>query len=441
MSIQGPHTGKLARTTLTSLTAARVGLSHAGHRARQLLMDEPAKAAAQRAHEEKIGRLLFSALNQLKGTALKVSQMLSMESDILPEAIRRELAKGCHQVTPLNRALVHKVFQQEFGAAPQALFAHFDPVSFAAASLGQVHHAELAGGERVAVKVQYPGIAASIGSDIAMLRGVVQTVAMMSDLLPPRALIERVMNDIESKLGEELDYEHEAGQLAWFAARLPAPQLCVPLPVASHSSKRVLTMQRLDGLHLDAWLATQPDQAQRNHYGQLLFDWFMYSVFELAHLHADPHPGNFLFMADGKLGLLDFGCTKAISPAFSGALAEVWCAALRRDEDPSGAALHRGYVALAMIAPDLPLEDFREQLLPALADMQDWQVEPFREASFDFSRKSVFPTPEWEHNKVLSRSLTGMHEELPYFDRAYMGLLHMLKRMGALVVTRNRWIA
>lgn len=434
-----PATGKLKRSAISGLAMARAGISHLGHQARQLARDDDAKPAAQDQHEAELGRILFRALNQLKGTALKVSQLLSMDADFLPEGIRRELAKGCYQVTPLNRALVHKVFSSEFGQAPEQLFAHFEPSSFAAASLGQVHRASLADGRLLAVKVQYPGIAASVKSDIRMLRGILQTLGLGSNLIPRQELIDRMMNEVEQKLVEELDYEHEAAQLHWFRQHVRLPGIVIPQAISSHSSRRVLSMQRLAGLHLEPWLATAPNQAQRDHFGQLLYDWFWTSVRQLGRLHADPHPGNFLFMPDGQLGVLDFGCTKTISADFCTAMAQAWTALLERGESDSYAAVRDAYLALGVISPELSLADFETELVPVISPLIDWQLEPYRTAHFDFSQKSSYPSPDRSQNKTMMNLAAGFHQDLPYFDRAYLGLMHMLKKIGASVTTGNPW--
>ncbi|MCU6434265.1 AarF/ABC1/UbiB kinase family protein [Undibacterium sp. Jales W-56] len=437
---KNPPSSKLGRSAISGLALAHVGISHVGHKARQLTRKDDAKITAQDQHEAELGRILFRALNQLKGTALKLSQMLSMETDFLPVGIRRELAKGCYQVTPLNRALVHKVFSREFGQAPEQVFAQFDAVSFAAASLGQVHHASLADGTQLAVKIQYPGIAASISSDIRMLRGLLHTMALGSDLIPRRELVDRIMSELEHKLAEELDYGHEAAQLRWFAERVRLPGIVIPAVLTSHSSQRILSMQRLDGLHLDEWLATGPDQATRDHYGQLLFDWFWHSVCELGRLHADPHPGNFLFMADRQLGVLDFGCTKSISHGFCASMAKAWHGLLDGKLTKSFAPVRLAYIELGLIRPELSLQDFETQLLPAAAALIDWQLQPFTMRRFDFRHKTAYPAPDTSHGKTLVRLAQTYHEDMPYFDRAYMGMMHMLKKIGAVVDTGNPWL-
>jgi predicted unusual protein kinase regulating ubiquinone biosynthesis (AarF/ABC1/UbiB family) len=435
--MSAPPTGKLVRGAVGGMALAKAGIAHISHQARKLTTASAGHEAAQERLDDDLGRILFGALNQLKGTALKLSQLLSAHADFLPEKIRNQLAKGCYQVTPLNRALVHKVFRQEFGQPADLLFAHFDAQAFAAASLGQVHRARLADGSEVAVKVQYPGIASSINSDLQIVRAVMHTLGKGSNLLPRKELLDQVMDEIAGKLREELDYEHEAAQLTWFRAHVTMPGIAIPLPIASHSSKRVLTMTRLDGLHIDQWLATNPDQASRDRYGQLLFDWFWYSLFELGRLHADPHAGNFLFMPDGRLGLLDFGLTRSMSVEFCAGLTRAWHARLHLPSDAANVEMRLAYIDLGVISDSLSQQDFDQQLMPAIAPMIDWQLEPLRAERCDFARRTSMPHPDASAATTVNALMTGMHRDALYFNRSYIGVLQMLKQIGATVTTAN----
>jgi predicted unusual protein kinase regulating ubiquinone biosynthesis (AarF/ABC1/UbiB family) len=437
---KAPPASRLSRGALTGLALAHAGASQLGHMARNRMRKDADKEAAQDAHEAELGRILFGTLNQLKGSALKISQMLSLDSDFLPESVRRELAKACYQVTPLNRALIHKVFQSEFGMAPEQLFAQFVPQAFAAASLGQVHQALSRDGQSLAVKVQYPGIAATVSSDIRMLRTVLTTLGMGSDGMPRKEVVDDFMREMEIKLAEELDYRHEAAQLEWFRQHTHLPGIVIPRSLPELSGMRILSMEKFEGQHLDAWLAGNPDQAERNHFGQLLFDWFWYCVCELGYLHADPHPGNFLLMPDGRLAVLDFGCTRAISAGFCDAMARCWRALLCPDKAQQNAALRQAYVDLQLFPPELPPAQFERELLPALQDIQEWKIQCFRTERFDFANKSVHPASAVrQHNQVLANVVQGYHPDLPYFDRAYLGLMHNLKSMGAVINTSIPW--
>lgn len=433
-----PRTGRVTRSAIAGVAVARVGLAHLGHKAQSLARSDAQTALANAEHEAKLGRILFTALNQLKGTALKASQLLSMELGFLPDGVRAELAKAHYQATPLNRALVIKLMRESFGRPPHELFATFNPQAFAAASLGQVHAATTPSGHAVAVKLQYPGMAESISSDLQLLRSLLTALTKGSPVLPKAHMIEQVLTDIEKKLGEELDYAHEASQLIWFGQQLNSETVVVPQPLPELSAKRVLTMQHLHGLHLNEWLQTLPSQAQRNQFGQMLFDTFLRCTFELGRLQADPHPGNYLFMTDGRVGLLDFGCTRALDAAFVQSIRAAWSALLRTPVDL--AALLTAYLRLGMIAPDLSATDFVNQLMPALADLQHWQRLPFTTDVYDFAQHPPLPTLQSTTQRQAVAHMQSIPPDLPYFDRSYIGLVQMLKAMHAQVRTANPWI-
>jgi predicted unusual protein kinase regulating ubiquinone biosynthesis (AarF/ABC1/UbiB family) len=434
-----PRTGRITRSAIAGVAVARVGMAHLGRKAQSLARSDAQTEQTARAHEEKLGRILFGALNQLKGTALKASQLLSMELGFLPDGVRAELSRAHYKVTPLNRALVIKLMRESFGKAPQDLFASFDPQAFAAASLGQVHAATLHSGEEVAVKLQYPGMAASVSNDLQLLKSLLMALTRRADALPKARMVEQVMADIAQKLGEELDYLHEADQLTWFGQALSGHSRVVPQPLRALTSQRVLTMQHLPGLHLNEWLQTQPSQAARNQFGQTLFDTFMQCAFELRKLQADPHPGNYLFMPDGRLGLLDFGCTRALDARFCEAIQTAWSALLRTPVDT--ARLQAAYLQLGMIAPELSAIDFVNQLMPVLADLQHWQRLPFMADLYDFAQHPPMPTMQSATQRQAVAHMQNIPPDLPYFDRSYIGLVQMLKAMGAQVRTANSWIS
>jgi hypothetical protein len=191
-------------------------------------------------------------------------------------------------------------------------------------------------------------------------------------------------------------------------------------------------------LHLTEWLQTTPTQVQRDQYGQLLFDTFMHCAFVLRRLQADPHPGNYLFMPDGQLGLLDFGCTRVLDVDFCTAVSTVWSTLLHSPVDT--ARLQQAYQTLGLISPHLSAHDFSTQLLPALADMQAWQRLPFTVLVYDFAKHPPYPGAKPEHQRAAVQFLQAVPTDLPYFDRAYLGLTQLLKTLGARVRTTNPWI-
>lgn len=435
-------TGKLSRSASMGLAATKIGLKQLGHMGRQKLegLDEAERRARAEENEREIGRILFQALNQLKGTALKASQILSMEVDFLPKGIREELSKACYQATPLNSALVHKAFRKEFRKSPSDMFDYFDSQAFSAASLGQVHFARLQDGEKVAVKIQYPGIAASIQSDVKMISNLLMLLSNATDIIPNRKVTGIVMDEIEKQLAREVDYEQEADNIDWFAENITLPGIRLPGVLREMSGARILVMEYLTGDHLEDWLAGNPSQSERDRYGQLLWDFFHHSVFELGCLHADPHPGNFLFLEDGDLGLIDFGCTKTVSPLFVKGIAEFYNLLIRHQSDPAFEELLEAYKAMELVDPHLELEEFRENLQPQLDIPQKWVIEPFLQPRFDFSAKEALQHLDMGEARDTMPYLKGMPRDILYFDRTYHGLVHMLRRMGAVVRTENAWI-
>ena len=430
-----PRTSRLARGAITGLAAARIGVAQLGQKARS----PAARARAQAEHEAAVGRILFGALGQLRGTALKASQLLSMHPGLLPEGVRRELARAQFQAPPLNRALVGRVFRQAFRQEPEALFAHFEPEAFAAASLGQVHRAQLAGHGTVAVKVQYPGIAATIASDMQLLRAALRGLTHTDLPLPADSVVAGVMDEIEATLLREVDYLQEAEQMQWFAQHAALPGVVMAAPILSHTRAQVLTQQFLPGLPLAQWLATGPSQATRDRAGQTLWDWFMHCIFRLGQVHADAHPGNFLFAPDGTVAVLDFGCTRSLPAPFRSAGAQAWSALLL----PPGARDARvlqAYRALGIARAELSLQAYSAEVAPALAEPQAWQVEPFTQPVFDFRAKSPPPLTSPSHQRALSRHLAQVPPEMLGLERAWMGLMHLLSHLEARVRTSNPWV-
>lgn len=428
---KAPRTSRLARSMLVGTTAARVG----AHAVRHKLRPAPSKQAEDE-HEARIGRLIFGAVSQLRGTALKAAQMLSMDAISLPEGIRAQVARASHQALPLNRALVSRAFRQAFGREPRALYAQFEHDAFAAASLGQVHRATLADGREVAVKVQYPGIAETIDSDLRLLRTTLRAMGGTRLGLPPEELIDQMLAEVRRQLDEEVDYLHEARQQSWFAEHARHPDIVVPQVVHELTCKTVLTQQALQGLHLDAYLQQSPSQAQRDRQAQALFDWFIACAFERRHIHADMHQGNLLFLDDGRLGLLDFGCTRQLSAPFTSGLARSWLTWLQQGAAGS-AALLANYRELGVASLGLDLKEFETRVLPQIAPVLEWATQVFTQDRFDFGAKSAFPAPRLDAKAEHPASFIGhLPPELLSFDRAWFGLMHVLTRLQGRVDTR-----
>jgi predicted unusual protein kinase regulating ubiquinone biosynthesis (AarF/ABC1/UbiB family) len=254
---------------------------------------------------------VYHALSELKGSALKVAQMLSMEKNILPRQYTNKFQMAQYSAPPLSGPLIVQTFVKSFGKSPQQIFDSFNMKAINAASIGQVHQATL-GGKKLAVKIQYPGIADSIKSDLRIVKPIAFRLLDMNE-----HELDKYIKEVEGKLLEETDYELEYKRSIDITASCKhIPNLVFTNYYKAYSANRVLTMDWLDGLHLDDFLKTNPTQEVRNKIGQAMWDFYDMQVHELRAVHADPHPGNFLMQSTGKLGVIDFGCVKEIPEDF-----------------------------------------------------------------------------------------------------------------------------
>ncbi|MBO0809563.1 MAG: AarF/ABC1/UbiB kinase family protein [Actinobacteria bacterium] len=255
--------------------------------------------------QQRTAEQIFRVLGELKGGAMKLGQALSVFEAALPPELagpyRATLTRLQEAAPPLPPRTVHKVLAGDFGPEWQDRFRSFDDTQAAAASIGQVHKAVWQDGRTVAVKIQYPGAGRALLSDFTQL----SRAARLFAVLMPGLEVGPLLDELRARLAEELDYELEAGaQRAFAAAYAGDPDIHVPDVVAATS--HVLVTEWMDGTPLSK-IISDGSQAERDRAG-LLFVRFLFSGPARAGLlHADPHPGNFRMLADGRLGVLDFG--------------------------------------------------------------------------------------------------------------------------------------
>lgn len=258
-------------------------------------------------------------LQNLRGPIMKLGQTLSMQTHFLGPEMVEELSALQMHAPPMHPTLMRAQFKSSFGKYPEAVFHSFEPEPFAAASLGQVHWATTEAGAGVAVKIQYPAMREAIASDFLALR----TAGFAARL--SGHLQESVIREAQRGILEETDYLKEAGNITHFRKALaPLPFMRVPEVFRELSSERVLTMSRVPGLRLQDFLKTNPSQKLRDRLGAGLTRLFFFQLFRVQALHADPHPGNYLFNNDGTIGLVDFGCVKYLKPEVVRCYAQFW---------------------------------------------------------------------------------------------------------------------
>ncbi len=336
--VQGSRIGRLGRLAALS---GRVGGSLVARAANRFSGGDGSEAQRWAAQQ------LVETLGRMKGLAQKVGQALSMDVDHLPPEVREVIASLQGKSEPLDAAAIVEVVEDSLGAPLDSLFDEFERQPFAAASLGQVHRARLADGRRVAVKVQYPGIRRALEADLENVGMLVRTVGLLGGPFDGKPYYDEVRREIE----KEVDYRREAQSGRRFAELLSRHAgLAVPGVVAERSSDRVLTTELLDGKPLSEVLkasqTVDPELRYRLACGlaAALFGPFLGA----GVVHADPHPGNFVVLPDGRLGVLDFGAVKELSPPFAEAHRTLYRAALSgRLDSPVELLEHAGFTLTA----------------------------------------------------------------------------------------------
>lgn len=330
--------GAARRALRMAAMSAGVSGSYIGYMVQRLFLGEEARDDRLRETHAQAARQVTGGLLSLRGPAMKLGQMLSLQSDLLPEEMIEELGRLQMEAPGMHPSLVRAQFRSSMGQNPEQTFARFDPKPFAAASLGQVHHAVTHGGDDVAVKIQYPGIGDAIASDFKLLR----TLTLPARL--SRYLTRDLLDELQTQIVAETDYVREAGNIDFFRTGLESLGfVSVPVVHRDLSGARVLTMSRLGGEHLDALLARNPPQELRDSIGANLMELYYFQLMRMQAFHADPHWGNYLFRDDGSIGLVDFGCVKYVPPRFVENLRKIFLYPGPRDSDDFRRRLEERY--------------------------------------------------------------------------------------------------
>jgi len=407
-------------------TAAKMGQKALKYLAMKPFLDEEERIEARKTLNRETAASLFQGLSLLKGTVLKMAQFLSMELDIFPPEVTKELQKSYHQAPPINRALVRKIVQNVLGKPPEQIFEAFDTMAFAAASLGQVHRATTRDGSRLAVKIQYPGIRETIQNDVQLMRSVLRRLHDYEIIAP-------AIEEIEVRLLEETDYRLEAQNMAFFRERLNMDLIMVPALYGDFSADTVLSAEYMNGMTLNEWLRIELDQKKIDQVAQALNDLFIFGLYRLNCIHADPNPGNFIVNGDSRIGLVDFGCVKRFDPEFVAVYGELSRTALHGDRDDymhlSRALCGSGHYGSTEVK-DCTFEVFYET--------SQWLGKLYREESFDFKANPEFMAAgKKKIADTFECGRMGINTNFIFLHRTRYGLLRLFERMGARVCFRN----
>ncbi|NVK03256.1 MAG: phosphotransferase [Flavobacteriia bacterium] len=423
-------TSKGARTGRFLKTGVQIGGNYLKHYAKKLVNSETDENDLHQANAEDI----YDALSELKGSALKVAQMMSMDQGILPEAYADRFSLAQYSAPPLSYPLVIQSFRKAIGKSPNDIFDSFTQKAVSAASMGQVHQAEL-DGNKYAVKVQYPGVKDSLQSDLKVVKPL---AARLFQLNPSD--IEHYVSEVATRMEEECDYvlELERGSgISEACAHLD--NLVFPKYYPQWSNDRILTMDWMDGLHLKEFLATNPSDEIKQQIGQAIWDFYDFQIHTLHELHADPHPGNFLFTQDGKVGIIDFGCVKKLPTSFYNSFFKLTEKDILNDEDKLDSALME-----LKFYEEKDEQELKTFIFNTMSEFLELLGRPFRESPFDFGNleyieKIYAMGNKYGKDKKIRKIGAGRGPaDAIYLNRTYFGLYTLLHKLGVSVNTERK---
>ena len=422
-------TGKIERASKLVKTGAKIGGNYAKYLGKKIINSDTTKDELNEDNATDI----YDGLKSLKGSALKVAQMLSMEKNLLPNAYVEKFSLSQFSVPPLSAPLVRKTFKKYLDKYPEEVFDTFEKDSINAASIGQVHKATK-DGKPLAVKIQYPGIAQSISSDLAIVKPL---ATRMFNLRGKDS--EKYFQEVENKLIEETDYLLEVAQSKEITKACKViPNIKFPQYYTELSSERIITMDWMTGRHLSEFTKTDFSQEIGDKLGQALWDFYMFQIHGLRKVHADPHPGNFLVNGDNELIAIDFGCIKEVPDSFYIPYFELAKPNSISDDKIFTNKLYELEILMATDSPEdvLFFKSLFHQLLSLFTS-------PFHNERFDFGDEvfwsKIADLGEHFASDKQIRKMNGNRgsKHFLYMNRTFFGLYNLLHDLKANIKVNN----
>lgn len=414
---------KYERGKIFAKTGLKVGKNYASHYLKTLTGRKSEKADV----DKKTAEDIFGQFTNLRGTALKIAQTFSIDQGYLPEEFTEVMTQAQYKVPPINRSLVRSIIRRELGKYPEQIFIEFNSEAFAAASIGQVHKAKLKDGRPVAVKIQYPGVRDTISSDISLAGSIFKRLTSNGTDL------DDYIEEIESTLIKETDYREEGNSITRFHERFSSNGIVTPEWIPELSTEKVLTMAFIEGIHLKEFLESNPAQEERNHFGQLLWDFFHKQIKDRKEIHADTHPGNFIFTPNNKLGVVDYGCVKSFPEEFFINYLKLLPVHLKRDEEE----IIRLYKELDVLKTD-PENNKSERAIFEFCKNYGYTFAlPYMEDEFNFGDEEYKRIMAgYTKNAPITNGPRGSKHFI-FTTRVHLGLYHLLMKLKAVVQTKT----
>ncbi|QBM16209.1 protein kinase UbiB [Marinobacter sp. JH2] len=414
-----PVTSRSGRFLKLAGMTASVASEYAGQKARGLFRtvdDEGAKSESY----TRMASQIADTLGEMKGAVMKVGQIASQTQDFLPKEFSDALEKLQKEAPPMPFEVILKQVESELGKPVSELFEYLQEAPYASASIGQVHRARMHDGTDVIVKVQYPGVDESCDSDLKQLRMALKLGGLLK---MPKESVDLLFGEIRERLKEELDYENEAQNLKIFGEfHKDQPWVIIPKVIDSHSTRRVLTLELVEGDHISKVTPERYSQDTLNLIGHRIFTIMADQLFRFQCIHGDPHAGNFAYRPDGTIVMYDFGCVKKLKPEIVEAYRNALISALA--EDYSGLDQH--LIDLGARVGSQPAIDEAYYAM-----WRDILIVPFvDDEPYDFAEADI-------HKQVAAKTSTVFKYldsfkppvESIFIDRMIAGHYWMLKRL------------
>lgn len=420
------RTGRFMK--LAGMTASVAG-RYASEKVKNSFSSDEEKEQRRSKTYDKMANDIVSTLGELKGAVMKVGQIASQTQDFLPKEFSSALQKLQKEAPPMDFSLIRQQIIDELGADPEVIFDRFDQKPYAAASIGQVHRAKTKDGREVIVKVQYPGVDKSCDSDLKQLR---MTLKLGGLLKIPKESVDQLFQEILERLHEELDYQNEANNIKRFQQfHKDDVGLIIPTVIEELSTRRILTMDLVEGDHISELDRTVYTQDVINLIGHRIFTTMADQLFKFQCIHGDPHAGNFAFRPDGTVIMYDFGCVKQLKPEIVTAYKAALNAGIKKDYK----LLDKRLIELGVRVEGKPALDEGYYAM-----WRDIFITPFehKDEIYDFAQARL-------HTQVASKAPTVFKHldsfkppvESLFIDRLIAGHYWMMKNLGVQAAFRN----
>jgi predicted unusual protein kinase regulating ubiquinone biosynthesis (AarF/ABC1/UbiB family) len=421
-------TSKVQRAGKFITTGAKIGTNYLKHYGKKLVNPDLTR---DQLHADNASDI-YDSLSELKGSALKVAQMLSMDKSLLPQAYQNKFAMAQYSAPPLSYPLVVKTFQKYFGKGPEQIFDTFTHKAVNAASMGQVHQATL-DGKKLAVKIQYPGVADSVKSDLAMVKPIALTMFKLNPVE-----YDEFIQEVEMRMMEETDYVLELQRSIELSHKTNhLTNVIFPRYYPEYSCSKILVMDWIEGKPLGEVLKKPLPDGVGQSLAQAMWDFYHFQMHRIRAVHADPHPGNFIVTPDYKLGIIDFGCVKVIPDDFYKTYFQL------QDPDILSNIKKRTdvFYKLRFVYPDDSPKD-KAFFTSLFSELVELLVRPFQTKEFDFADEAYFKKL-WSFGEQLTNMKELRESKRPrgvrdavYINRTYFGLFTIMHDLKACISTR-----